>query len=156
MRTATALAVVAVGAILAFAVTAHPAFFNLQIAGGVLIIVGVVGLVIPRRGHGRLRGRLVSRRARPREWRRGRPLVWSGGPLMWRRKPASSVAVIVEEASGTPYLILAPNDEATAGANLPAREAGDISQDGDADAEAATAGRSVHAEDDAAGDWPDL
>ena len=154
MRTATALAVVAVGAILAFAVTAHPAFFNLQIAGGVLIIVGVAGLVIPRRGYGWLRGRLVSRRARPLERRRGRPLVWSGGPLMWRRRPAGSVVGIVEEASGTPYVILAPDDGTAAGANAPVQETGDVGQYGDADAEAA--GRSVHGEDDAAGDRPDL
>ena len=55
MRTATGLTVVAVGAILAFAVTAHPSFLNIQVVGWILIITGVCGLVIPRRGRGWLR-----------------------------------------------------------------------------------------------------
>src|ERR1700674_824844 len=63
MKSATGLAVVAVGAILAFAVTAHPSFFNFQIAGWVLMLTGVAGLVIPRRGYGWLRRRLVLRGA---------------------------------------------------------------------------------------------
>lgn len=55
MRTATALTVIAIGAILAFAVTASPSFLNLQIVGVVLIVTGICGLVIPRRGRGWLR-----------------------------------------------------------------------------------------------------
>lgn len=61
MRTATGIALVAVGAILAFAVTASPSFINLQIAGWVLIVTGVAGLLIPRRGYGWLRRRVVRR-----------------------------------------------------------------------------------------------
>ena len=41
MRTATGLALVAIGAILAFAVTASPSFLNLQVAGWILILTGV-------------------------------------------------------------------------------------------------------------------
>src|SRR6266702_683518 len=55
MKTATALTVLAVGAVFAFAVTAHPSFLNLQILGWVLMLTGLTGLVIPRRGKGWLR-----------------------------------------------------------------------------------------------------
>ncbi len=59
MKTATGLALVAVGAILAFAVTAHPTGLNLQAAGWVLIIIGLAGMFVPRRGYGWLRRRMV-------------------------------------------------------------------------------------------------
>jgi hypothetical protein len=59
MRTATALTLAAVGAILAFAITAQPPFFSFHIAGWVLMITGLVGAVVPRRGYGWLRRRLV-------------------------------------------------------------------------------------------------
>jgi hypothetical protein len=62
MRTATGLALVAIGAILAFAVTAHPSFLNLQVAGWVIMLTGVAGMAIPRRGYGWLRRRVVVRR----------------------------------------------------------------------------------------------
>lgn len=59
MKTATSLTLVAIGAILAFAVTAHPSFFSFNVAGWVLIVIGIVGAVVPRRGYGWLRRRLV-------------------------------------------------------------------------------------------------
>lgn len=59
MKTATSLTLVAIGAILAFAVTAQPSFFSFHIAGWVLIVIGIVGAVLPRRGYGWLRRRLV-------------------------------------------------------------------------------------------------
>src|SRR5215469_9450380 len=55
MKSATALTVLAIGAIFAFAVTAHPSFLNLHVVGWVLILTGLTGLVIPRRGRGWLR-----------------------------------------------------------------------------------------------------
>ncbi|HUJ08189.1 MAG TPA: hypothetical protein VLX31_18960 [Streptosporangiaceae bacterium] len=55
MRTATALSITAIGAIFAFAITAHPSFLNLQAVGWILILTGICGLVIPRRGRGWLR-----------------------------------------------------------------------------------------------------
>jgi len=61
MKTATALTVAAIGAILAFAVTAQPSFFNFNAAGWVLIVTGVAGALLPRRGYGWLRRRLVLR-----------------------------------------------------------------------------------------------
>jgi hypothetical protein len=45
----------AIGAVCAFAVTAHPSFVNLQVLGWVLMLTGIAGLVIPRRGRGWLR-----------------------------------------------------------------------------------------------------
>ena len=59
MKTATALTVAAIGGILAFAVTAQPSFFNFNVAGWVLMVTGVAGAFLPRRGYGWLRRRLV-------------------------------------------------------------------------------------------------
>ena len=59
MKTATALTVAAIGAIFAFAVTAEPSFFNFHAAGWVLMLTGVAGAFLPRRGYGWLRRRLV-------------------------------------------------------------------------------------------------
>jgi hypothetical protein len=59
MKTATSLTLVAIGAILAFAVTAQPSFFSFHVTGWVLMVVGAVGAVVPRRGYGWLRRRLV-------------------------------------------------------------------------------------------------
>jgi hypothetical protein len=62
MKTATGLTLIAVGAVLAFAVNGHPWFLNLQICGWILMIIGVIGMVIPRRGYGWLRRQMVVRR----------------------------------------------------------------------------------------------
>jgi hypothetical protein len=61
MKTATGLAIVAVGAILAFAVTGHPGWLNVQAAGWVLILVGLAGMFVPRSGYGWLRRQVVRR-----------------------------------------------------------------------------------------------
>ena len=66
MKTGTGLALVAIGAILAFAVTANTSFLNLNIAGWVLMVIGVLGLAIPRRGYAWVGRRLFVRQAR---WR---------------------------------------------------------------------------------------
>ena len=62
MRTATSLALIAVGAIFTFAVTAHPSFLNLQIAGVVIMATGVAGLFLRKPSQGWLRRRTVLRR----------------------------------------------------------------------------------------------
>ena len=67
MKTATSLALVAVGAILAFAITRSPSFLNLQVAGWVLMLTGGVGAIVPRRGNGWLRRSLVVRAEEPDE-----------------------------------------------------------------------------------------
>ena len=64
MKTATGLGIIAVGALLAFAVTAHPRGLNVQAAGWVLIVIGLAGLFVPRRGYGWLRRRVVRRTPR--------------------------------------------------------------------------------------------
>ena len=46
MTIGSAIALIAVGAILKFAVTAHISGFNVQTAGTVLLVVGIVGLVL--------------------------------------------------------------------------------------------------------------
>jgi len=48
MKTATCLALIAIGAILTFAVTAHPSYLNLQVAGIVIMLTGAAGLFLPK------------------------------------------------------------------------------------------------------------
>jgi hypothetical protein len=62
MKTATALTVMAVGAVFAFAVNMRLSFLDLQAAGWILILLGAAGLVVPRRGYGWLRRQVVVRR----------------------------------------------------------------------------------------------
>ena len=64
MKTGVGLALIAVGAILAFAVTANTSVFNLHTAGWVLIIIGVIGIAIPRRGYGWVGRRVMTRHTR--------------------------------------------------------------------------------------------
>lgn len=52
MRTGASLALIALGAILAFAVTANTSFLNLHTVGYVCMIVGIVGLYLRSRGWG--------------------------------------------------------------------------------------------------------
>jgi hypothetical protein len=62
MRTASCLTLIAIGAIFTFAVTAHPSFLSLQIAGVVIMATGVAALLIPRRSQqGWLRRRTILR-----------------------------------------------------------------------------------------------
>lgn len=49
MKTATSLALIAIGAILTFAIAGHPSFLNLQVAGVVVMATGVAGLVLTTR-----------------------------------------------------------------------------------------------------------
>jgi hypothetical protein len=64
MKTATSLTLVAVGAIIAFAITAHISFLNLQVTGSVLILTGVAGAIITRSSRLRLR-RTPAAKGRP-------------------------------------------------------------------------------------------
>ena len=69
MKTATGLTLIALGAVLAFAVNGHPWFLNLQVVGWILMVLGAIGLAMPRRGYGWLRRQMVVKRApdgRPR------------------------------------------------------------------------------------------
>jgi len=75
MKTGMGLALIAIGAILAFAVTTNTSVFNLHTAGYVLIIIGIIGIAIPRRGYGWVGRRMFVRQT---NWRPGRPSTpWS-------------------------------------------------------------------------------
>jgi hypothetical protein len=65
MKIGSSLALICIGAILAFAVTVTPSFFNLNTAGWVLIVIGVIGLLLPNRTAGWLGRRLLVRRSYP-------------------------------------------------------------------------------------------
>lgn len=61
MKTATWLALLAIGAILTLAVHADLPGVNLQVAGVIIMLTGVAGIVIPTRASGWLRRRIVLR-----------------------------------------------------------------------------------------------
>jgi|SRR5450432_2424890 hypothetical protein len=65
MKTGAGLALIAVGAILAFAVNATPSWLNLHTVGWVLMLIGLVGLVLPKRTWGTLGRRIHTRRTYP-------------------------------------------------------------------------------------------
>jgi len=65
MKIGSSLALICIGAILAFAVTANTSVFNLHTAGWVLMLIGVIGLVLPGRTAGWLGRRVVVRRTYP-------------------------------------------------------------------------------------------
>jgi len=64
MRTGTGLTLLAIGAILTFAVTTNTSVFNLHIAGVVLMLTGLAALLLPARSRAWLNRRLVQRRTR--------------------------------------------------------------------------------------------
>ena len=65
MKTGAGLALIALGAILAFAVNATPSWLNLHTVGWVLMLVGLVGLALPKRTYGWLGRRIQTRRTYP-------------------------------------------------------------------------------------------
>ena len=95
--TGTGLTLIALGAILAFAVRGHPSWLNIQVVGWVLILTGIVAMAFPRRGYGWLRRRMVLRRGPG-----GRPVVDR-----------------VEEKRYPPYIMLTPAGNAVAGEVIP-------------------------------------
>ncbi len=101
MKIATSLTLLAIGAILTFAVTSSPSFLNLQVAGVIVMAVGVAGLLIPRRGQ--------------QGWLRRRMLL--------RRGPRGPVVGHVEETKYPPYVMINP-DAAPGPAGRP--EPGDL------------------------------
>ena len=87
MKTGVGLALVAVGAILAFAVTANTSVFNLHTAGWVLIIIGIIGIAIPRRGYGWVGRRVLTRQTRWRPRARVEEVTY---PTYVNRNPANT------------------------------------------------------------------
>ena len=87
MKTGMGLAIIAVGAILAFAVTTNTSVFNLHTAGWVLMVIGILGIAIPRRGYGWVGRRLFVRQAR---WRPGGRVAEVTYPTYVNRNPANT------------------------------------------------------------------
>ena len=105
MRTATSLALIAIGAIFTFAVTAHPSFLNLQVAGVVIMATGIAGLFLRKPTQGWLRRRTVLRRG-------------ARGPVVGQ----------VDEKRYPPYVMLNPAaDPEQAGSN--GHQPGDLTAD---------------------------
>jgi len=87
MKTGVGLAVVAVGAILAFAVTTNTSVLNLHTAGWVLMIIGIIGIAIPRRGYGWIGRRVITRQTRWRPRGRVEEVTY---PAHFERNPANT------------------------------------------------------------------
>jgi len=95
MKTGAGLAFIAVGAILAFAIHGSPGWVNVHTVGWVLMLVGLVGMVLPRRTYGWLGRRMTVRRSYP------------GGQVVQQRTVPSYVglnpaAAREEEEAGLP------------------------------------------------------
>jgi hypothetical protein len=87
MKTGMGLVLIGIGAILAFAVTTNTSVFNLHTAGYVIMIIGILGLAVPRRGYGWVGRRLFVRQAR---WRPGRQVEEVVYPTYVNRNPANT------------------------------------------------------------------
>jgi hypothetical protein len=85
MKTATGLTLVAIGAILAFAVNAHLQVLNLQVVGWVIILTGIAGIFVPRSAYGQMRRRVV-----------------------YRRTPRAGAVSVAGDASAAPYIVDTP------------------------------------------------
>jgi hypothetical protein len=114
MKTATGLAIVAVGAILAFAVTGHPGWLNVQAAGWVLILVGLAGMFVPRRGYGWLRRRVVRRPMMTRTAVPGGAVGTPTGTAL----PAGTVVLTPEQAQAVEAGALVEDPEVFPGRQL--------------------------------------
>ncbi|MGH3229146.1 MAG: hypothetical protein ACRDOA_11290 [Streptosporangiaceae bacterium] len=81
------LVLIGIGAILAFAVTTNTSVFNLHTAGYVIMLIGILGLAVPRRGYGWVGRRLFVRQAR---WRPSRQVEEVIYPTYANRNPANT------------------------------------------------------------------
>jgi hypothetical protein len=79
--------VIAIGAILAFAVRTNTSVFNLNTAGWVLMVIGVIGLVVTRSKVGWVGRRLFVRQARRRPGNRVEEVIY---PTHVNRNPANT------------------------------------------------------------------
>jgi hypothetical protein len=102
MKTATGLFLIALGAVLAFAVNGHPWFINLQVVGWILMVLGAIGLAMPRRGYGWLRRQMVVKRGP------------DGRPVAWTRSKANTPYMMLNPASTTAEGTAATFDRAEA------------------------------------------
>ena len=99
MKTGMGLVLIGIGAILAFAVTTNTSVFNLHTAGYVLMIIGIIGIAIPRRGYGWVGRRLFVRQT---SWRPGRRVEEVNYPAYdVNRNPANTRVQASLPAAGT-------------------------------------------------------
>ena len=84
MKSGICLFWIAVGAILTFAVTANTSVFNLHVAGFVIMVIGIIGLVTPKRGYEWLGRRVYVRRTRQGP---GQPGGGDGVPALRAAQP---------------------------------------------------------------------
>jgi hypothetical protein len=100
MKTTMGLLVIAVGAILAFAVTTNTSDLNIHTTGYVLMIIGVLGLVLPRGSYGWLTTRLVRRRRyRPTtvEYTTEQPPTRPVRAVLGAREPDEKTEIVEED-----------------------------------------------------------
>ena len=86
MKTGMGLALIGIGAILAFAVTTNTSVFNLHTAGYVIMIIGIVGIAVPRRGYGWVGRRLTVRQTHMRRGNRVEDVTYP----TYNRNPANT------------------------------------------------------------------
>ena len=109
MKTATGLTLLAIGAILAFAVSASPPGVNINAVGWIVMLTGVAGFLIPRRASGWLRSRVLERygsgmpgSGMPGISGSGRPAASQDGDLAYPqyvlRDPAALASAILRDA----------------------------------------------------------
>lgn len=117
MKTGSSIALIAIGAILAFAVTTNTSVFNLHVAGVVIILAGLAGLFIPRKSYGWLRKRvIIPPRARVRGGRGSTVVEETRLPPYVTRNPGTSRAQAgLPESPGI-------KPEPNAGARMPERQ----------------------------------
>lgn len=108
MRIGTGLSLLAVGAILAFAVKGSPPYWNLQITGLVLIATGLAAILIPRQSYGWLRRKMVLRpgsrgpvATRVDETRYPQPSLRYQGPRPANGEPAAEDPGVPQVATGS-------------------------------------------------------
>ena len=102
MKTGMGLVLIGVGAILAFAVTTNTSVFNLHTAGYVIMIIGILGLAVPRRGYGWVGRRLFVRQARWRPGNRIEEVTYPTSVTAIRRTPACRRACRPRAPSAAP------------------------------------------------------
>lgn len=98
MKTGSGLLLIGAGAILAFAVTATPSWLNLHTAGWVLMIIGVIGMIAPKRSYAWIGRRMFVRRY---ETRRDGPVEHvSYPPYVTRNRENTTVRASLPSGSG--------------------------------------------------------
>jgi uncharacterized membrane protein YedE/YeeE len=123
VRTTSGLLLIGAGGILAFAVSANTSVFNWNVAGFVLIFVGLLGLFLPRRSYGWLGRRIVRR---TRWWPSGQRVDQAAYPPYVVRNPGNQ-----RVKAGLPVGGFGPGDPPVEedGAPVPAPRGSEVVED---------------------------